>query len=115
LNAQLCGLIEDHSLVSFFVLNINDKESMMILLQNIDKSNGYIFGALTPANESIMEVIEVNWAEKRNEKIDEIQNIMNERIKKEEDLKKNIPNLIKQEKKKMESQNMEDLTSDWQF
>ncbi|RIA91308.1 hypothetical protein C1645_875527 [Glomus cerebriforme] len=54
LNKALCELIEDFSLVGFNTLCIEDKESVLKLVQIIDKANGYIFGGLTEGNESIM-------------------------------------------------------------
>ncbi|CAG8525269.1 4453_t:CDS:2 [Funneliformis caledonium] len=54
LNKALCGLIEDFSLVGFNTLCIEDKKSVMKLVQVIDKANGYVFGGLTEGNESIM-------------------------------------------------------------
>ncbi|RHZ74165.1 hypothetical protein Glove_227g149 [Diversispora epigaea] len=54
LNRALCELIEDFSLVGFHTLCIENKQSVMKLMQAIDKANGYIFGGLTQGNESIM-------------------------------------------------------------
>ncbi|KAJ1861489.1 hypothetical protein H4R99_005927 [Coemansia sp. RSA 1722] len=54
LNSAICELIEDYSLVGFSTLCINDKHSVAALLKEIDKANGYIFGALTEGNESIL-------------------------------------------------------------
>ncbi|KAJ1942687.1 hypothetical protein GGF37_003001 [Kickxella alabastrina] len=54
LNQVICELIEDYSLVGFSTLCINDKHSVAALLKEIDKANGYIFGALTEGNESIL-------------------------------------------------------------
>ncbi|KAJ1886507.1 hypothetical protein LPJ66_009601, partial [Kickxella alabastrina] len=45
LNQVICELIEDYSLVGFSTLCINDKHSVAALLKEIDKANGYIFGA----------------------------------------------------------------------
>jgi GTPase SAR1 family protein len=45
LNAAICELVEDYSLVHFSTLNVQDKESVGRLLTKIDKANGYIFGA----------------------------------------------------------------------
>ncbi|OZJ03045.1 hypothetical protein BZG36_03710 [Bifiguratus adelaidae] len=47
LNKALCELIEDFSLVGFYTLAVEDKKSMMNVLQVIDKAGGYIFGGLT--------------------------------------------------------------------
>jgi len=56
LNKALCEIIEDYALVAFSTLNIQDKESVNNLVKLIDKSNGYIYGSLTPGNESIFNV-----------------------------------------------------------
>jgi GTPase SAR1 family protein len=62
LNRALCELVEDFSLVAFQTLNIEDKESVLSLLRVIDKCNGYVYGGLTPGNESIMTVAERDLA-----------------------------------------------------
>ncbi|XP_065878944.1 GPN-loop GTPase QQT1 isoform X2 [Euphorbia lathyris] len=43
LTKELCGVIEDYSIVDFTTLDIQDKESVANLVKLIDKSNGYIF------------------------------------------------------------------------
>lgn len=43
LSIALCQLVEDFNLVSFSLLNIQDKETMASLVRTIDRSNGYIF------------------------------------------------------------------------
>jgi len=50
LNHAMCGIIEDYSLVSFFPLNINDKESALNILRQADKASGYVFGDLEERN-----------------------------------------------------------------
>lgn len=37
-------MIEDYSLVSFVPLNVQDKESMLSVLKQVDKANGCCFG-----------------------------------------------------------------------
>ncbi|ORX45316.1 hypothetical protein DM01DRAFT_1411066 [Hesseltinella vesiculosa] len=54
LNEALCELIEDFSLVGFYTLCVEDKDSMTKLQQVIDKAGGFVFGGLTAGNESIM-------------------------------------------------------------
>ncbi|KAI7900716.1 GPN-loop GTPase [Cokeromyces recurvatus] len=54
LNEALCELIQDFSLVGFYTLCVEDKDSMTKLQQVIDKAGGFIFGGLTEGNESIM-------------------------------------------------------------
>ncbi|XP_067666928.1 GPN-loop GTPase 2-like [Haliotis asinina] len=44
LNEALIGVIQDYSLVSFVMLNIQDKESMLRVMKSVDKANGYVFG-----------------------------------------------------------------------
>ncbi|XP_006631334.2 GPN-loop GTPase 2 [Lepisosteus oculatus] len=46
LNEKLVEVIEDYSLVSFVPLNIQDKESMVQVIRQVDKANGYCFGDL---------------------------------------------------------------------
>ncbi|KAH7671076.1 GPN-loop GTPase protein [Dioscorea alata] len=46
LTKELCGVIEDYSLVNFTTLDIQDKESVGNLVKLIDKSNGYIFAGI---------------------------------------------------------------------
>lgn len=41
LNQALCEVIDDHSLVGFQLLNITDKESVLSLLSQCDKSIGF--------------------------------------------------------------------------
>lgn len=53
LSRAICELIEESGLVSFIPLCVEDKECMAYLLSEVDKANGYAFGGLTPANESI--------------------------------------------------------------
>ncbi|XP_046354620.1 GPN-loop GTPase 2-like [Haliotis cracherodii] len=44
LNEALIGVIQDYSLVSFVMLNIQDKESVLRVMKSVDKANGYVFG-----------------------------------------------------------------------
>lgn len=46
LNEALVGIVEDYSLVTFNPLSVENKESMLRLLQSVDKCNGYVFGTL---------------------------------------------------------------------
>ena len=50
------GLVESYPYVSFHTLCIEDKESVYNLLKAVDKCNGFVFGGLTPGNESIISV-----------------------------------------------------------
>jgi GTPase SAR1 family protein len=51
LNRALCEVIEDFHLVSFHVLNINDKQSVYKLLKAVDKANGYCYSSLDKIHE----------------------------------------------------------------
>jgi len=50
LNQRLSEVIEDYSLVSFVPLNVQDKESMVNVLKEVDKANGYCFGTKEERN-----------------------------------------------------------------
>ncbi|CAI5663283.1 unnamed protein product [Oreochromis niloticus] len=50
LNEKLAEVVQDYSLVSFVPLNVQDKESMIQVLQAVDKANGYCFGDLEERN-----------------------------------------------------------------
>lgn len=47
---KLCSVIEDYSLVSFVPLNVQDKDSMLNVLKQVDKANGYCFGSVEERN-----------------------------------------------------------------
>ncbi|XP_076101487.1 GPN-loop GTPase 2-like isoform X1 [Mytilus galloprovincialis] len=44
LNSALIDIIEEYSLVSFVPLFVEEKESMLRMLKQVDKANGYVFG-----------------------------------------------------------------------
>lgn len=46
LNASICSMVEDYSLVSFQLLDVQDKKSMLKLRDIIDKANGYIYNCV---------------------------------------------------------------------
>lgn len=46
LTEQITNLIEDYNLVSFEVLAVENKRTMIKLLQTIDRANGYAYGSL---------------------------------------------------------------------
>lgn len=56
LNRAMIELVEDFGLVSFETLAIEDKKSMMTLLQAIDRAGGYAFGGAEGANDSVWQV-----------------------------------------------------------
>lgn len=56
LNRAIADLIERFGLVSFEVLAVENKKSMMHLLRVIDRAGGYVFGAAEGANDTIWQV-----------------------------------------------------------
>ena len=56
LNKAIIELVEDFSLVNFETLVVEDKRSMMTLLQVIDRAGGYAFGAAEGANDTVWQV-----------------------------------------------------------
>eukprot|EP01025_Chloroclados_australasicus_P046988 TRINITY_DN52082_c0_g1_i1.p1 TRINITY_DN52082_c0_g1~~TRINITY_DN52082_c0_g1_i1.p1 ORF type:complete len:289 (-),score=27.04 TRINITY_DN52082_c0_g1_i1:1439-2305(-) len=46
LTEELCGVVEDYSLVRFMPLEIEDKESVAAVLTAADQANGYVFSGL---------------------------------------------------------------------
>ena len=56
LNNAVVELVEDFGLVTFETLAVEDKKSMMTLLQSIDKAGGYAFGSAEGANDTVWQV-----------------------------------------------------------
>jgi len=56
LNEAVVDLVEEFGLVGYEVLAVEDKKSMMGLLQTIDRAGGYAFGGAEGANDSIWQV-----------------------------------------------------------
>lgn len=56
LNNAVIDLVEDFGLVGFETLAVEDKRSMMTLLQAIDKAGGYAFGGAEGANDTVWQV-----------------------------------------------------------
>ena len=56
LNQAIIDLVEEFGLVGFETLAVEDKKSMMSLLQTIDKANGYVFGGAEGANDTVWQV-----------------------------------------------------------
>lgn len=50
LNASIVDIVQDYSLVSFIPLIVQEKESMLRVMQVVDKANGYVFGDLEDRN-----------------------------------------------------------------
>ena len=56
LNNAVVELVEDFGLVSFETLAVEDKRSMMTLMQAIDRAGGYAFGSAEGANDTVWQV-----------------------------------------------------------
>lgn len=56
LNQAIADLVERFGLVSFEVLAVENKKSMMHLLRVIDRAGGYVFGSAEGANDTIWQV-----------------------------------------------------------
>ncbi|KAK0512022.1 hypothetical protein JMJ35_005150 [Cladonia borealis] len=56
LNNAVVELVEDFGLVGFETLAVEDKKSMMTLLQAIDRAGGYAFGGAEGANDTVWQV-----------------------------------------------------------
>jgi GPN-loop GTPase len=56
LNQALVDLVEEFGLVGFETLAVEDKKSMMTLLQTIDRAGGYAFGGAEGANDTVWQV-----------------------------------------------------------
>jgi hypothetical protein len=56
LNQAIIDLVEEFGLVGFETLVVEDKRSMMSLLQTIDKAGGYAFGGPEGANDTVWQV-----------------------------------------------------------
>jgi len=56
LNAAIVDLVESFGLVGYETLAVEDKRSMMHLLQMIDRAGGYVFGGAEGANDTVWQV-----------------------------------------------------------
>ncbi|KAL8990936.1 MAG: hypothetical protein Q9177_000519 [Variospora cf. flavescens] len=56
LNNAVIELVEDFGLVAFETLAVEDKKSMMTLLQAVDRAGGYAFGGAEGANDTVWQV-----------------------------------------------------------
>ncbi len=45
LNHAIVELVQDYSLVNFAVLDVQDKQCMLRVMQEVDKANGYVYGS----------------------------------------------------------------------
>lgn len=56
LNEKVVDLVQDFGLVGFETLAVEDKKSMMHLLQIIDRAGGYAFGGAEGANDTVWQI-----------------------------------------------------------
>ena len=56
LNQTIIDLVEEFGLVGYETLAVEDKKSMMSLLQTIDRAGGYAFGGAEGANDTVWQV-----------------------------------------------------------
>lgn len=56
LNAAITELVQDFGLVGYETLAVEDRKSMMTLLQAIDRAGGYAFGSAEGANDTVWQV-----------------------------------------------------------
>lgn len=56
LNNAVIELVEDFGLIAFETLAVEDKKSMMTLLQAIDRAGGYAFGGAEGANDTVWQL-----------------------------------------------------------
>ena len=93
LNNAVVELVEDFGLVSFETLAVEDKRSMMTLLQAIDRAGGYAFGGAEGANDTVWQVamreglpgmtihdVQERWIDRKDE-IDEQERLETESAK----------------------------------
>ena len=80
LNQAIIDLVEEFGLVGYETLAVEDKKSMMSLLQTIDRAGGYAFGRAEGANDTVWQVavrqglgqmdirdIQERWVDNRDE------------------------------------------------
>ncbi|KAI4287866.1 MAG: hypothetical protein L6R35_002871 [Caloplaca aegaea] len=104
LNNAVIELVEDFGLVAFETLAVEDKKSMMTLLQAIDRAGGYAFGGAEGANDTVWQVavrdglrgmsvrdVQERWID-RKEEFDEL-----ERREIEEELKARVESEVMDE------------------
>ncbi|KAL9632743.1 MAG: hypothetical protein Q9164_005127 [Protoblastenia rupestris] len=85
LNNAVVELVEDFGLVGFETLAVEDKRSVMTLLQAIDRAGGYAFGGAEGANDTVWQVatregmkgmtieeVQERWIERKDE-MDELE------------------------------------------
>jgi GPN-loop GTPase len=80
LNQAIVDLVEEFGLIGFETLAVEDKKSMMSLLQTIDRASGYAFGGPAGANDTVWQVavreglgkmdvrdVQERWLDKKDE------------------------------------------------
>lgn len=80
LNEAIISLVDDFGLVGFETLAVEDKRSMMTLLQAIDRAGGYAFGSAEGAGDSVWQIamregyrglevgdVQERWIDRRDE------------------------------------------------
>ena len=103
LNQAIIELIEEFSLVSFETLVVEDKRSMMTLLQVIDRAGGYAFGSAEGANDTVWQVamrdgfrgmtvadVQERWIDRKDE-FDELEGRQEEEARKAMDSSSHAP------------------------
>lgn len=72
LNAAICEMIEDFSLVQFETLCVEDKRSMARLLQQIDRAGGYAFGSAEISADTVWaDAVRGGWLNTGNQALDD--------------------------------------------
>jgi len=97
LNNAVVDLVEDFGLVGFETLAVEDKRSMMTLLQAIDRAGGYAFGGAEGANDTVWQVamregmkgmtigdVQERWIDRKDE-FDELERLEQEQAAKAEE------------------------------
>lgn len=56
LNNAVVELVEEYGLVGFETLAVENKRSMITLLQAIDRASGYVFGGAEGANDTVWQI-----------------------------------------------------------
>lgn len=80
LNAAICEMIEDFSLVQFETLCVEDKRSMARLLQQIDRAGGYASGSSEIGADSVWsEAVRGGWLNTGNQALDDQERWITER------------------------------------
>ncbi|CCG80627.1 putative ATP binding protein [Taphrina deformans PYCC 5710] len=72
LNAAICEMVEDFSLVQFETLCVEDKRSMARLLQQVDRAGGYAFGSSEISADTVWaDAVRGGWLNTGNQALDD--------------------------------------------